>query len=101
MPIYPFELRKKGIPGYAVIEFIVDVDGNVRDPWVVEATVKEFGYAAIGCVSQWKFEPGRKAGRKVNTRMKIPIYFDFNDAAQAPSNASGKPEPPAPPNASQ
>lgn len=96
-PIYPLELRKQGVIGYAVIAFIVDAEGNVRDPWVVEATVKDFGYAAIGCVSQWKFEPGRKAGRKVNTRMTVPIYFQFNETAQ-PSNASGQPEPSAPTN---
>jgi hypothetical protein len=31
-------------------------------------------------VSRWKFRAGIKAGRKVNTRMRVPIVFKILDA---------------------
>lgn len=74
-PIYPEALRADGIEGRAEISIIVDKDGNVRSPLVVTATRPEFGEAALAAVSQWKFTPGVKGGRKVNTRVAIPIVF--------------------------
>jgi protein TonB len=87
LPVYPFNLLKQGITGYAVIGFIVDTHGDVRDPWVVKATHEEFANSAWNCVSKWKFKPGLRAGRKVNTRMAVPIVFNLEEPAAAPSTA--------------
>ena len=88
-PIYPFELRKAGISGYAVIGFVVDRDGNVRDAYVIKATHEAFGQMALACVSNWKFEPGRKAGRLVNVRMSVPIRFDLSPPPKPAAPAPG------------
>lgn len=76
-PLYPFDLYKAGIEGHAVVGFIVDQEGNVRDPYVIEATHEAFGRMAVACVSHWRFEPGRRAGRPVNTRMSVPFTFEL------------------------
>jgi len=30
-------------------------------------------------VSKWRFRPGKKGGRAVNTRMAVPIVFNITD----------------------
>jgi protein TonB len=78
-PIYPYEMRRAGITGEVNIGFIVDVNGDVRDPYVINSTHREFEAPAVQAVGKWKFRPGRRGGRAVNTRMSVPIVFSFND----------------------
>lgn len=75
-PRVPFELKKEVGRSEVVIEFIVDVEGRVRDPVVVRSTHPGFHNAALDGVSRWRFRPGIKTGRKVNTRMRVPILFE-------------------------
>ena len=88
-PQYPRELRQAGISGQVVVDFIVDKDGNVRNAYAVNSTQKEFEASAVGAVSQWKFSPGRKDGRDVNTHKQVPIVFSLNSKQAAP----GTPKP--------
>ncbi len=76
-PQYPFEMRRAGITGEVVVEFIVDANGDVRNAFAVRSTQREFETAAVQAVSKWKFKPGRKGGRAVNTRMQQPIAFNL------------------------
>jgi protein TonB len=77
---YPFEMRRAGIEGEVLVEFIVDTNGNVRNPFVVRSTQREFEAAAIQAISKWKFRPGRRGGRDVNTgRVQQPFSFKINE----------------------
>jgi periplasmic protein TonB len=78
-PQYPFALRRDGIPGEAVTDFIVDTDGNVQRAYAIRATHPAFADAAVAAVMKWKFKPGRKNGREVNTHMQVPIVFTLNE----------------------
>lgn len=78
-PAYPFDMRRQGINGDVTIQFIVDSNGDVRDPIVIKSSHREFEAPAIQAISKWKFRPGRKGGRAVNTRMQIPLVFSLND----------------------
>jgi RNA polymerase sigma factor (sigma-70 family) len=43
--------------------------------------------AAVAAVEKWKFNPGRKSGRDVNTHMQVPIVFSLgNPGPAAPRN---------------
>ena len=75
-PYYPQSLRLLKEGGSATVEFVVDVEGNVRDVQLFEATHPLFGDAAIAAVAQWKFEPALRHGRPVNTRMRVPSNFN-------------------------
>ncbi len=92
-PVYPFSLQKRGIAGEAVIAFIVDTDGNVRDPWIMRATREEFGVAAWNAVSQWKFRPGQKGGRNVNVRMTVPVVFNLTEVPPPAAPAKNAAQP--------
>jgi len=76
-PQYPFEMRRAGITGEVLVEFIVDTNGDVRNAFAVRSSQREFEAAAVQAVSKWKFRPGRKGGRAVNTRMQQPISFSL------------------------
>lgn len=78
-PQYPFEMRRAGITGEVLVAFIVDSRGNVREAYAVRSTQREFEQPAVQAVSRWKFKPGRKGGRAVNTRMQVPIVFSLTD----------------------
>jgi protein TonB len=78
-PNYPFEMRRAGIPGEVVLQFIVDTNGDVRDVTVLSSSQREFEAEAIKAVLKWKYRPGQKGGKAVNVRMQIPIVFNLND----------------------
>jgi protein TonB len=73
-------MRREAESATVAVEFIVDVNGRVLDPVVSESTNSGFNDAALAGVSRWKFRAGVKAGRKVNTRMRVPIVFKILDA---------------------
>lgn len=79
-PQYPFELRSAGVEGEVLVEFIVDTEGNVRNPTVVRSTQREFEPAALQAIAKWKFRPGRKGGQVVNAgRVQQLFTFHIND----------------------
>lgn len=78
-PQYPFEMRRAGIAGEVVVDFIVDTNGDVQNAFSMRSSQREFENAAIQAVSKWKFKPGRKGGRNVNTHMQVPIVFTLNE----------------------
>ena len=74
-PVYPYEMRRAGVTGAVTVVFTVDTEGNVRDAKILRSTQREFEASALQAVLQWKFKPGKRAGRVVNTRMSLPIEF--------------------------
>lgn len=78
-PQYPFEMRRAGIAGEVVVDFIVDSNGDVQNAYAIRSSQREFEAAAVAAVSKWKFKPGRKGGRNVNTHMQVPIVFTLNE----------------------
>jgi periplasmic protein TonB len=78
-PQYPFEMRRAGIAGEVVVDFIVDTKGDVQNAYAIRSSQREFEAAAVQAVSKWKFRAGRKGGRNVNTHMQVPIVFTLNE----------------------
>lgn len=78
-PQYPFEMRRAGVTGEVTVDFIVDTNGDVQNAYALKSTQREFEQPAVAAVSKWKFKPGRKGGRNVNTHMQVPIVFTLND----------------------
>lgn len=74
-PTYPAELRATGIEGSVVVSFIVDAAGRVQNARAEKSTHQGFEAAAVAAVSEWQFEPGRKGGKQVNTRVSQVLEF--------------------------
>lgn len=78
-PVFPAALRKDVETARVEVEFVVTAKGEVTDVQVVSATFPGFENASIAGVSRWQFRPGMKAGKKVNTRMRVPLIFRVID----------------------
>jgi protein TonB len=53
----------------------VDETGKVVDPVVHASTDPVFEAPALAAVKQWRFEPCKRNGQAVRTRMRLPITF--------------------------
>ncbi|MCF7974947.1 MAG: energy transducer TonB [Phycisphaerae bacterium] len=73
-PTYTKQLRKNA-PAKVNVIFIVNELGRVVDPKVKNATNAMFEMPALAAVKQWRFEPGKRAGKPVRFRMLAPITF--------------------------
>jgi protein TonB len=78
-PVYPDSMKKQGISGEVLVDFIVDPEGNVRYAVSARSSMREFEEAACNAVSRWKFRPGRKDGHAVYVHMQVPIVFTLTD----------------------
>lgn len=76
-PLYPLRERQSGREARVLVEFDVDTTGRVLSARVLDSGGAEFDAAALRAVRQWRFEPGRRAGRVVPFRMAIPIVFSM------------------------
>ncbi|MGH7947560.1 MAG: TonB family protein, partial [Opitutaceae bacterium] len=85
-PQYPFEMRRAGISGEVVVDFVVDTNGDVQNARPIRSSQQEFEAAAVQAVSKWKFKPGRKGGSDVLTHMQVPIVFSL-EGPRGPSQA--------------
>lgn len=79
VPTYPFEMRVSGMRGEVVVDFIIDIEGRVRNAHVVRSLNPSFDDPAIEAVRRWRFEPGRAGDRPVNVHMQVPIIFSLEN----------------------
>lgn len=79
-PAYPRKARTLGIGGRVVVRFLVDRDGQVSRPGILEA--KPQGYfeqSALEAVSRWRFKPGCVKGQAVATWITLPVQFRLTE----------------------
>ena len=69
------KVMRKKMPGKVYIIFIVDENGRVQNPKVQSSSDQVFESAALAAVKKWKFEPGKRGGKPVRSRMRLPLVF--------------------------
>jgi protein TonB len=74
-PVFPRHLKHEVTEATVQVEFLVEVDGRVSQAFAVRSTHLGFEEPAITGVKKWRFRAGIKGGRKVITRMSVPIIF--------------------------
>lgn len=60
-------------PGSVVVIFEVDTNGRVRNPRVKQSSDPVFEPAVLAAIREWRFEPGKRNGEPVRTRMLQPF----------------------------
>lgn len=75
-PIYPEALRRAGVGGEVLVDFIVDRTGAVQNARALETVHPELAQAAVTAAKQWIFDSARLRGRTVNTHVQLPTHFD-------------------------
>lgn len=79
-PQFPAMLKREVSEARVVVDFIVTNEGRVVDAHVTSTTYPGFEHAATEAIERWQFRPGMKGGKKVNTRMRVPLLFKVTDA---------------------
>jgi TonB family protein len=65
-PRYPSRALEKGQEGWVIVSYVVQPDGTVADPIVVESSgILDFERAALKTVLNWSFEPATLDGKPV------------------------------------
>jgi TonB family protein len=75
-PSYTSEALAGRIQGPVVLELVVRADGHPADIRVLRSLDPGLDAQAIVAASQWRFDPGRLAGRPVD--VQIVIVMDFS-----------------------
>lgn len=76
---YPFEAIENNIQGKVYLRFIVEKSGEVSNVIVergVHASLDREARRVIANMPKWK--PGKNEGKKVRTRVRVPINFTLN-----------------------
>lgn len=75
-PAYPGRARSLGICGKVVVRFLVEPDGRVSKPSIVEAHPKGFfEQSTLEALRHWQFKPGCLNGKDVATWVILPVQF--------------------------
>lgn len=83
-PEYPKSQRIAGYQGKVLIQFVVDIEGKVRNPFVAQSNNPAFDEPAITALLKWRFKPAMKDGQPVNCLMQVPIYFQLDEGGYDP-----------------
>ena len=73
-PTITNEMRKKS-PGKVYVIFIVNENGRVENPKIQSSSDTAFEAEALKAIKKWKFEPGKRGGKAVRSRMRLPFVF--------------------------
>ncbi|MEN2282486.1 energy transducer TonB [Algoriphagus sp. SE2] len=73
---YPSQAKEKGIEGTVVVSFVVQADGSVANPEILRGIGAGCDEEALRVVKSFpNWTPGEKDGKKVNTRMQLPVKY--------------------------
>ncbi len=73
---YPEEAHKKGIQGRVVIQIIVDAEGNVTEPKILQGADPLLDAEAMRITNEMpKWKPGKHEGKAVAVKYTYPIMF--------------------------
>jgi len=74
-PIYPPNLKSRGIGGTVELKFMVNTDGRTSEVQIVSSPHPNLSKAAIDAILASTFRPGEIDGRAARSQIKIPITF--------------------------
>lgn len=77
-PLFPRKAKTQHIEGVVIVKFVVDIDGGVKAPEVVESVPEGvFEESALNTIKKYKFEPALKEGRRVLCWVKQSVVFSL------------------------
>ncbi len=76
---YPQDAAKNKIQGRVLVQFIVDKEGNVKDPTILQEVYPSLDAEALRVVKLMpRWTPGYQDGQPVNVKYALPIVFKLN-----------------------
>ncbi len=74
-PSYTEEARAQKVAGTVLLSLVVGADGKGHDVHVIRSLNAGLDANAVQAIQQWRFKPGMKSGRAVDTKAKIEVKF--------------------------
>ncbi len=76
-PIYPQTELQRRHEGWAVVSFVINKNGDVIDPVIVDSSgIERFEQAALETAAKWKYKPATKNGQAIDeTQRKVKVTF--------------------------
>ena len=90
-PVYPQDLLAKRVEGFALVAFLVELDGSTTQCQVVEASDAAFGEAARAAIEEWTFSAPQFSGTPGRIAMTLPVEFTVPPQVAMEALASTKP----------
>lgn len=80
--VYPPLAMKAGIEGRVIVQFVINKEGKVENPFVVRGIGGGCDEEALRAVKQAQFKPGMQRGKPVQVRYTLPITFKLKQSDQ-------------------
>jgi protein TonB len=81
-PVYPMSARHAGREGRTMLIVVVSSAGECKDVQIAESSgTPSLDKAAVDAVRLWRFSPAVRAGRTVETTVRVPITFKLTSAS--------------------
>ncbi|HEX4499044.1 MAG TPA: energy transducer TonB [Thermoanaerobaculia bacterium] len=74
-PLYPELARRARVEGKVVIETIIEKDGSVSHPGILQSQPMGLDVAAVEAVCDWKFKPATLKGEPVRVYYVLTVNF--------------------------
>jgi TonB family protein len=75
-PVYPPAMLRAHMPGWVVLQCIIDKSGHIRDVSVVRSSFGAFEEPAIDAVQKWVFTPGTLNRQPVDVIFELTVKFE-------------------------
>ena len=76
-PVYPHAALHSGIGGKVVLKFLVEKNGSVSTPLVLEAQPEGiFEKNVVEAIYRWRFKPGYHNGNPVTSWVVLTFHFE-------------------------
>ena len=72
LPVPAHGVRALSIPAWLRAELVIDVDGRVREPVILSASVPFLVVQVLDAVREWRFEPARADG------VPVAVFYDLS-----------------------
>ncbi len=76
---YPEMARKAEVEGRVTVQFVVDENGDVQDPFIVRGIGAGCDEETLRVIKLMKFKPGRQRGKAVRVQLATAVTFKLSD----------------------
>ena len=74
-PAFSSKSNEAFVEGTVTVSAVVNTHGELMDIEVLKGISAAQDRSALDALKEWRFEPGSKAGKPVNVRVKIQVEF--------------------------
>lgn len=74
-PRYPTTMLPGRFAAVVTVRCIIDRNGRIRDPEIIQSSWAPFNQAVLDAVRQWTFAPGTMRGQPVDTWFELTVKF--------------------------